>query len=199
MIHVIANGFGVLSTLCFIASFQVKSNKGLYLIQSLANVFYGIQFYLLGAVGGLFNMGMQIVRNLLLCKIDDWKWLKWKGMAPLLCAPSLIYMIVTWSSWLDLLPFIAMTVGTFGYWTNSAKKLRLAELFAVSPAWMTYDFMQGAYGGVLNEAVILASIIFSIIRFGWKGLDAIDNHGKTAKTGANKKTNIAERSQLCQA
>ena len=115
MIHFIANGFGVLSTLCFIASFQVKSNKGLYLIQSLANVFYGIQFYLLGAYGGLFNMGMQIVRNLLLCKVDDWKWLRWKGMAPLLCAPSLIYMIATWSGPLDILPFIAMTIGTFGY------------------------------------------------------------------------------------
>ena len=65
MIHIIANGFGVLSTLCFIASFQVKSNKGLYIIQSVANVFYGTQFYLLGATGGLFNMGMQIVRNLI--------------------------------------------------------------------------------------------------------------------------------------
>lgn len=66
---------------------------------------------------------------------------------------------------------IAMTVGTFGYWTNSAKKLRMAELFCVAPAWMVYDLAAGAYGGVLNEAVILASIIFSIIRFGWQGLD----------------------------
>ena len=178
MIHLIANGFGVLSTLCFIASFQVKSNKGLYVIQSVANVFYGIQFYLLGAYGGLFNMGMQIVRNLLLCKIDDWKWLSWKGMAPLLCVPSLIYMIATWSGPLDILPFIAMTVGTLGYWTNSAKKLRLAELFCVSPAWMTYDLIEGAYGGVLNELVILASIVFSIIRFGWKGLDDPSFAGK---------------------
>ena len=195
MIHVIANGFGVLSTLCFIASFQVKSNKGLYLIQSLANVFYGIQFYLLGAVGGLFNMGMQIVRNLLLCKKEEWKWLQWKGMAPLLCTPSLIYMIATWTGPLDILPFIAMTVGTFGYWTNSAKKLRLAELLAVSPAWMTYDLLEGAYGGVLNETVILASIVFSIIRFGWKGLDALDSNGKTDE----KKAIMIERSQICQA
>ena len=178
MIHIIANGFGVLSTLCFIASFQVKSNKGLYLIQSVANVFYGIQFYLLGATGGLFNMGMQIVRNLLLCKKEEWKWLQHPAMAPLLCVPSLIYMIVTWNSLLDLLPFIAMTVGTFGYWTDSAKKLRIAELFGVSPAWMTYDLIEGAYGGVLNELVILASIVFSIIRFGWKGLDDPSFAGK---------------------
>ncbi len=178
MIHIIANGFGVLSTLCFIASFQVKSNKGLYLIQSVANVFYGIQFYLLGATGGLFNMGMQIVRNLLLCRKEEWKWLQHPAMAPLLCVPSLIYMIITWNSLLDLLPFIAMTVGTFGYWTDSAKKLRIAELFGVSPAWMTYDLIEGAYGGVLNELVILASIVFSIIRFGWKGLDDPSFAGK---------------------
>ena len=181
MTHIIANGFGVLSTLCFIASFQVKSNKGLYLIQSVANVFYGIQFYLLGATGGLFNMGMQIVRNLLLCKKEEWKWLQHPAMAPLLCVPSLIYMIVTWNSLLDLLPFIAMTVGTFGYWTDSAKKLRVAELFGVSPAWMTYDLIEGAYGGVLNELVILASIVFSIIRFGWKGLDDPSFAGKESQ------------------
>ena len=108
MIKIIANGFGVLSTLCFIISFQIKSNKALFVMQSIANVFYGTQFYLLGARGGLFNMGMQILRNMLLIKIEQWTWLKWKGWAPLFCVPSLIYMIFTWSGPLDLLPFIAM-------------------------------------------------------------------------------------------
>ena len=154
MIKWIANGFGVLSTLCFIISFQIKSNRALFIVQSIANVFYGTQFYLLGATGGLFNMFMQIVRNLLLCKINDWKWLNWKGCAPIFCIPSLIYMIITWNSWLDILPFIAFSVGTFCFWTNSAKMLRLSELICVAPAWMLYDFISGAYGGVLNELVI---------------------------------------------
>ena len=171
MIKIIANGFGVLSTICFIVSFQIKSNRALYIIQSLANVFYGTQFYLLGATGGLFNMGMQIVRNLLLLKIDDWTWLKWKGWAALFCIPSLIYMFVCWSGWLDLLPFIAYAVGTFAFWTDNAKMIRLSELVCVSPAWLAYDLISGAYGGVLNELVILGSVVVSIIRFGWKGLD----------------------------
>lgn len=171
MIKIIANGFGVLSTICFIISFQVKSNKGLFIIQSIANVFYGLQFYLLGATGGLFNMAMQIVRNLLLLKINDWKWLQWKGCAPIFCIPSLIYMFVTWGGPLDILPFIAFTVGTLAFWTNSAKMLRLSELICVSPAWLLYDFITGAYGGILTELVILGSVVVSIIRFGWKGLD----------------------------
>ena len=70
IVFLIANGFGLLSTLCFIISFQIKSNKKLYVVQSIANIFYGIQFYLLGAYGGLFNMAMQIFRNLLLCPVS---------------------------------------------------------------------------------------------------------------------------------
>lgn len=171
MIIYIANGFGVLSTLCFIISFQVKSNKRLYVIQSIANIFYGTQFYLLGARGGLFNMAMQIVRNMLLLKINEWEWLRRKICAPLFCIPSLIYMMITWQSPVDLLPFVAFVAGTLAFWTNSAKMVRLSEIACVAPAWLAYDLIAGAYGGVLTELVILTSVIVSIVRFGWKGLD----------------------------
>ncbi len=174
MIKIIANGFGVLSTLCFVISFQIKSNKGLFIIQSIANVFYCTQFYLLGAYGGLFNMGLQIVRNVLLLKVNDWKWLKWMGFAVFFCAISFIYMLITWRSLLDIIPFIAFSVSTLAFWKNSAKLIRLSELFCVSPAWLLYDLLTGAYGGVLNEVVILASVVVSILRFGWKGLDDPD-------------------------
>ena len=95
-------------------------------------------------------------------------------MAWIFCVPSLIYMIMTWNSPLDILPFIAFAVGTITFWTNSAKWLRLGELICVSPAWLLYDFISGAYGGVLTELVILGSVVASIIRFGWKGLDDPD-------------------------
>ena len=173
-IFLIANGFGLLSTLCFIISFQIKSKKKLFIVQSIANIFYGIQFYMLGAYGGLFNMWMQIFRNIFLIKKNEWKWLQWKGMATLLCVPSLIHLIMTWSGPMDLLPFIAYVGGTYCYWTSNATILRLSEIFCIAPAWLTYDFLNRAYGGVINELVILASVIISIVRFGWKGLDDPD-------------------------
>ena len=171
MIKIIANLFGVLSTLSFIISFQIKSNKALYLVQSLADVFYCLQFLLLGATGGLFNMALQILRNLLLCKIDSWTWLKWKGWGIVFCIPSLIYMFVTWTGLLDIIPFVAYSVSTLAFFTDSAKLIRLSEIFCVSPAWLVYDLIEGAYGGVLTECVIWGSVVVSIIRFGWKGLD----------------------------
>ncbi|MBQ9060984.1 MAG: YgjV family protein [Firmicutes bacterium] len=192
MITIIANGFGILSTICFVVSFQVKSNKGLYIIQSVANVFYGLQFLLLGAFGGLFNMAMQIVRNLLICKKSDWKWLQHPAAAPLLCLPSLIWMIGTWSGPQDLLPFIAMAVGTFGYWTDDAKKLRIAEMTGVSPAWLAYDLLAGAHGGVINEAVILGSVLFSILRLKGRNNQLQDGNQPALETAEG-------RIELCQA
>ena len=172
-IKIIANGFGILSTLCFIISFQVKSNKKLFIIQAVANVFYGTQFYLLGATGGLFNMGMQIVRNIFLCKKKEWKWVQHILFPIAFCVPSIIYALFVWHGPIDFLPLIAMIVGTFACWSDNAKIIRVAELVCICPAWMSYDFISGAYGGVLNELVILGSVIASIIRFGWKGLDEV--------------------------
>lgn len=174
MTKIIANGFGVISTICFIISFQIKSNRALYIVQTIANVFYCLQFLLIGAFGGLFNMGLQIIRNLLLINYNKWSWLKWRGWAPVFCVPSIIYMLVTWTNPLDILPFLAYAVSTFAFFSNSAKFIRLSELFCVSPAWLVYDLIMGAYGGVLTEIVILGSVIVSIIRFGWKGLDSED-------------------------
>ncbi|MDD4200452.1 MAG: YgjV family protein [Eubacteriales bacterium] len=174
MTKIIANGFGVISTICFIISFQIKSNRALYIVQTIANVFYCLQFLLIGAFGELFNMGLQIIRNLLLINYNKWSWLKWRGWAPVFCVPSIIYMLVTWTNPLDILPFLAYAVSTFAFFSNSAKFIRLSELFCVSPAWLVYDLIMGAYGGVLTEIVILGSVIVSIIRFGWKGLDSED-------------------------
>lgn len=36
---------------------------------------------------------------------------------------------------------------------------------------LLYDVLVKSWGGALNEAVTLVSIIISIIRFGWKALD----------------------------
>lgn len=71
-----------------------------------------------------------------------------------------------WNDPLDFLPLIAMIAGTFACWSDNAKIIRVAELACICPAWMAYDFISGAYGGVLNELVILGLIIASIIRFG---------------------------------
>lgn len=170
-VKILANAFGVLSALTFVISFQIRSNRRLFAAQALANVFYALQFLLLGAAGGLFNTAVRIVRNLLLSRSDKWEWILKKYWAPVFCVPSLIFMILRWSGPADILPFVATVGSNLSYWSNDARKIRLAELGCVCPAWIVYDLLSGAYGGILNEVLLMGSVIVSFVRFGWKGLE----------------------------
>ena len=170
MIKIIANIFGVLTAVMLVLSFQIRSTKKLYFVQAIANVFYGLQFLLLGAWGGFFNTCVRIVRNLLLSRSDKWTWVKWKGLAVIFCIPSLLFLIFGWSGPIDILPFLTTVVSNLTYWSNDARKIRVGELAFISPSWAVYDALTGAYGGILNEAVLMTSIIISFVRFGWKGM-----------------------------
>ena len=174
MLDIVANGFGVLSTLCFVASFQIRSNKGLFGMQAVATFCYGMQFVLLGAIGGAVGMAVQVIRNLLLLKKNEWGWLSSIWFPIITCIPSFVVMITTWQGLLDVLPFIAFVGINFTYWANNAKLIRIAELGCACPAWLIYDFASGAYAGILTELVIAGSVVASIIRFGWNGLDELN-------------------------
>lgn len=69
------------------------------------------------------------------------------------------------------LPAAGSIAGTVGYWSNNARKIRLANLLVTSPCLLTYDVIVGSWGGALNETVAILSIVISILRFGWAALD----------------------------
>ena len=43
-----------------------------------------------------------------------------------------------------------------------------------SPLWIIYDVIIGSWAGILDEIVTEVSMIFSIFRYGWKNLDAVE-------------------------
>lgn len=171
---IIAQCIGLIGVLCFILSFQIRSNRALYLTQGIGSAAFCIQFLLVGAFTGCFNLVVLVIRNLLLIRINEWKWLQWKGWVVILSAICFGIMIFTWNGPVSILPFVAMTGSNIGMWTNNAMKIRLANLVCISPAWLIYDTIVGAFAGTLNECVVLGSIIVSIARYGWKAMSDPD-------------------------
>ena len=170
----IIQGIGIFGMACFIISYQIKSNKALYWIQTAGTGLFCIQFMLLGAWSGLFNLIMIIIRNIMLSKSDKYKWLKWKGWVVVICAVCTVILVFTWSGPLSLLPFVALVGSTIGYWTNNAQKIRLSNLACASPAWVIYDIFVGSIGGMLSESITIISILVSIYRYGWKAMGDSD-------------------------
>ena len=160
---------GFIGVAFFIISYQIRSNRGLFLCQLLGCLVFTLQFFLMGAYTGALSLIINIIRNLLLLKINDWKWVKSRVTLGVIIALLLAVTLYTWDGWKSILPFISVAVTSIGYWTNNAQKIRLSQLFG-SPCTLLYDALIHSWGGVLNESITILSIIISIFRFGWKNM-----------------------------
>ena len=169
-----------MGALFFFLSFQTKTNCSLLVLQTLGCLTFSVQFALLGAFSGSLSLLVNIVRNAMLTKYNTSRVVRWKGWIAVFSALTLTIALLTWNGWISFLPVIGTIAGTIGYWTNNAKKIRLANLVANSPCMLAYDALVGSWGGVLNESVIMISIVISILRFGWNSMDG-DKIGESGR------------------
>lgn len=166
----IVQGIGFVAVAFFILSYQMKSNRLLFLFQLIGCSFFVIQFGILGAYTGALSLLINILRNVLLLKANVWTWVRSKKTMLGIIALLVAFTIWTWNGWISLLPLASVGVTTVGYWTDNAQKIRLSQLMG-SPCTLLYDVLIHSWGGVLSESITLVSIILSIIRFGWKTLN----------------------------
>lgn len=164
----LAQCIGIIGILCFFLSFQIKSNTKLFIIQSVGNAAFGVQMLLLGGYSGAFNMVIFITRNMMLTKYKDWKWIRWKGWVVILCSLNLAVCLWTWDGWISIVPFIIAVAANTSMWTNNAAIIRMANMCVMSPLWIIYDIAVGAYTGIINEVLIISSVLISLYRYGWK-------------------------------
>lgn len=169
---------GFVGVAFFLISYQIKSNRMLFLFQLIGCLIFTVQFFLLGAYTGALSLIVNILRNVLLLKVNDWKWAKSRWVLGIILALLLAVTIYTWAGWLSLLPFVSVAVTSVGYWTNNAQKIRLSQLIG-SPCTLLYDTIIRSWGGVLNESIVLLSIVISIFRFGWKNMGNEDSEFQT--------------------
>lgn len=170
MNEIVIQAIGFLGLLFFIISYQIRSNKVLFLCQLMGCVVFCIQMLLLGAYTGAVSLLVNILRNILLLKINDWKWVKSRWTLTAVIALLTAVTAYTWNGALSLLPFASVAVTSIGYWTDNAQKIRLSQLIG-SPCTLLYDIFVKTWGGVISESMTIISIIVSIVRFGWNDLD----------------------------
>ncbi len=164
---------GFVGTGLFLASYQCRKNKHLFFFQALAYFFYAVHFLLLGAVTGAVSLAVNLLRSILLS--TNFRIAHSKGMCAALCGLQVIVSLATWDRWISLIPCAANIIATIGGYTHNPQKIRLAIMCGNSPLWIVYSILVGSWAGVADELVNEASGIISIIRYGWKNLDEIQD------------------------
>ena len=69
---------------------------------------------------------------------------------------------------------IIVCAALIGFQWYNPRKIRLAGMLINSPLWIVYSLAVGSWAGVLDEVVTEASMIISILRYGWKNLDRVE-------------------------
>ena len=162
---------GFAAVAAFILSYQIKSNRWLLLLQLIGCALFCLQFFLLDAISGCLSLAVTVIRNALMIKYKEWNWLQRKGCPILISLLFIAILFLTWNGPFSLLACIASVSSTLVYWTNSPRNIRIVNLTCASPCWLIYDVLVRSYGGIVSESITMLSILVSIIRFGWKGLE----------------------------
>ena len=170
MQELLIQAIGFLGLAFYLSSYQFKSNRTLFTFQMLGSLMFALQFVLLDAASGCLSLILNAARSILLMKYNDWPWVRRKALPLLFCVLYLLIAVFTWAGPLSLLILAPSLLGTFYFWSNNARTIRLGCLFCSCPCWLIYDMFVGSWGGVLNEAITILSILVSIYRFGWKSL-----------------------------
>ena len=170
--YILIQAIGLVGTLLFFVSFQYRDNKKLFRVQFLSYLFYTVHLLLLGAFTGGLSYIINTFRSL--CLGSNWKFAQSKTMCWIICGMQFAALIITWNGWLSVLPVTANIAATIGGYTHNPRKIRIAGMFINSPLWILYDIIVGSWAGILDEVVSEASMIISIIRYGWKNLDNVE-------------------------
>lgn len=163
---------GFLGTALFFVSFQCKNNKNLFKVQFFSYLCYTVHLILLGAITGGISYVINTFRSL--CLGSSWKFARKKEMCVIICLMQMAALYVTWGGWLSLLPVAANIASTIAGYTHNPRKIRIGGMFINSPLWIIYDIFMGSWAGILDEIVSEASMIISVIRYGWKNLDVTE-------------------------
>ena len=78
---VFVQAIGFVGLFIFFVSYQVKTNKLLFALQTLGCLTFSFQFALLGAYSGCLSILLNLIRNVMLMKYNDYRLIRWRGWA----------------------------------------------------------------------------------------------------------------------
>jgi len=161
---ILANTIGVFAIIIWVLSIQNKNKKEILIYQIVANILYGLQYFLLNAYSASIMDFISGFRCLSFYseekkhgKISNYSLLFFTIL-------TIILGIFTYNGAISLLPIIASLIYMYSLWQNNLNTTRY--LFIITGfVWLCYNINVGAYINIIGNSFEIISGIISIIRF----------------------------------
>lgn len=155
IIGYVALGFGALA-------FQCKKHKNVMLAKTANELFFCVQYFLLGAYTGMAMNLVSSLRNLIFARQVE-KGKSTRSMQILFSVFFVIFGLLTWQGTISIIIILAKIVTTVAYGIKNTRIIRALTL-PTSTCWLIYNYLSGSGAGVICEILSLVSIITAMIR-----------------------------------
>jgi hypothetical protein len=161
-LEVVAQAFGILGSIVYLISFQIKKSRPFFATQCLGSFLFVLNYLFLGAYTGCLMNTLGVIRAACLAlggrlhhKVIPW----------VLDVIYITVTVLTFSGVPSALVLIAMICSTHALWTRKGNIIRYVQLSVTSPCWLAHNIMVFSIGGILCEVGNMISTVISIVRF----------------------------------
>lgn len=168
MLLILAQIIGFAAVGLYLFSYQLKKRTHIVWITFASNVFYVLQYILLGAFSGAIMDILSTVVSFLAAKKNTPRLKKsatWIALATIfvIAAVGLIIAILQRDP-IELIPIAGAVFQAISLWCDNEQTLRKFGLCS-APFWLIYNFISKAYGAALGSVLAMISIIISLVRY----------------------------------
>lgn len=149
---------GLVALVICVVAFASKNDDRLLVLLISANVAFALQFAFFESWTAA-ALTVLVIMRIVLAR----RYLGSKSVMTGVLIASGIAAALTWQSWVDILPVIAMVLGTVGMFLLRGIAMR-AFLGLAALAWMLNNLLIGTVGGTIAEGLIVVTNIVTIIR-----------------------------------
>ena len=162
MEYILGQVLSIIAMIIMVVSFQMKSNKLLFVLQIISCMGFATSYLLLGYVDACVLNILALLR----CVLFLIKRLKGNLLVLVLLELSFIVCtFFTYQSVFSIIILIAQMVGTFAMWTGNGKIIRYLNLFITSPGWLINNIYVFSIGGIICESFNIISILVALFRY----------------------------------
>lgn len=160
--EIITQLVGIVGIIASIISFQCKKHKSILFFRTMNELFFGIQYFLLGAYTGMAMNIVGCVRNTVFTKEIV------RGKKTILSTVTfsllfVVFGIVTWQGFKSMLIIVAKVLSTVAYGNKNTTFVRIM-IFITCTSWLIYNCYVNSIAGIICEAFTLISLVAGVIR-----------------------------------
>lgn len=162
-LYCIGQGLSFVAVILGFISFQMKSAKGLLLMQIFVATVFSVHYFLIGAMPAAVMNVVGIIRTAVFY-FKDKKFYNPKVYPLLFAIIMLGFGIYSWVGWYSIFVVAGLVIHTMCLPMKNPQHIRWSIL-VTSPMVLIYDIFELSVGGIIYESMVIISSIIGIVRF----------------------------------